>query len=154
MEFTRNVYEDLFSWNYSQPNVLEIKMEELIKNPYENLLRAYSFLGLVNETASALKGQILLLFFNILNRVNRRSWGVFPYYKKLPLPEVLSAIYTNRYSKKANNRRPGEEDSKSHYRKGLSGDWVNHFKPDHKKYFKENYNDLLLRLGYEKNINW
>jgi hypothetical protein len=154
MEFTKNVYEDLFSWNYSQTNVLEIKMEELIQNPYEILVKAYNFLGLIDDTGSVLIKHMVFHCFNIINRINRKTGGIFPFRKKIPLEELLYIIYNNRFSKKAEKRNPGEEDSKSHYRKGLAGDWVNHFNPDHKKYFKEKYNDLLINLGYEKNADW
>jgi hypothetical protein len=48
----------------------------------------------------------------------------------------------------------GDQDVQSHYRKGLSGDWVNHFTPAHVQYFKEHYNDVLFGLGYERDPNW
>ena len=48
----------------------------------------------------------------------------------------------------------GIEDACSHYRKGVAGDWANHFKPQHKEYFKKNYNDVLLKLGYESTLDW
>jgi hypothetical protein len=63
-------------------------------------------------------------------------------------------VYQNRFSKLADGRTEGDEDQKSHYRKGLPGDWMDHFNGQHKRYFKEHYNDLLVKLGYEKDNDW
>jgi hypothetical protein len=52
-------------------------------------------------------------------------------------------------------QRPvGVEDVHSHYRKGVAGDWRNHFTEEHVAYFKEHYGDLLLQLGYETSPHW
>lgn len=51
-------------------------------------------------------------------------------------------------------RKLGEESKKSHLRKGTPGDWKNHFNEDHKNEFKKLYGDLLIRLGYEKDLKW
>lgn len=58
------------------------------------------------------------------------------------------------FEKLANGRKQGEADSKSHYRKGISGDWQNYFNENHKKLFKQAAGNLLVELGYEKNDNW
>ena len=44
---------------------------------------------------------------------------------------------------------------KSHtFRSGKTGAWKEHFKEEHKKLFKDVAEDLLLKLGYEKNNDW
>ena len=40
------------------------------------------------------------------------------------------------------------------FRKGLSGNWQNHFTGGHRQLFKETTGDLLIRLGYEGDMNW
>jgi lipopolysaccharide transport system ATP-binding protein len=60
----------------------------------------------------------------------------------------------NAYSKYSGGRKPGEEDASSHYRKGVAGDWQNHFTPRVKDRFKQLCGDLLIRTGYEKDLNW
>jgi hypothetical protein len=42
----------------------------------------------------------------------------------------------------------------STFRKGIAGDWKNHFNDEHKKMFKEKAGDFLIELGYEKDLNW
>jgi hypothetical protein len=51
-------------------------------------------------------------------------------------------------------RRPGEEDVVSHYRKGIAGDWENHFTDRIKEEFKLKFGQLLIDTGYEKDLNW
>jgi len=40
------------------------------------------------------------------------------------------------------------------FRKGVSGDWKNHFDYEIKEVFKEKAGDLLIELGYEKDLDW
>lgn len=51
-------------------------------------------------------------------------------------------------------REPGKEDRKRFYRKGIAGDWKNHFSDEDKRVFKELAGDMLIRLGYEKDLDW
>ena len=39
-------------------------------------------------------------------------------------------------------------------RKGIVGDWKNHFSPEIKSYFKDRAGDLLIEAGYERNNDW
>lgn len=48
------------------------------------------------------------------------------------------------------NRKPGEEDPTSFFRKGISGDWKGVFTKEDRLAFKEEAGDLLVELGYEK----
>ncbi len=129
MEFNRNVFENLYDWNYSQPNVLEIKMEDLIQETSNSFVKVFEFLELMEESTQK----------------NR---------KKIPVRELQAVIFNNRFSIKANGRNTGSEDVKSHYRIGIAGDWINHFNSEHKEYFKKNYHYLLLKLKYEENVDW
>lgn len=51
-------------------------------------------------------------------------------------------------------RKRGQEDRKRFYRKGVAGDWKNHFSAEDRKVFKEIAGGLLVRLGYEKDQSW
>ncbi len=51
-------------------------------------------------------------------------------------------------------RKPGEINVKSFYRKGVSGDWRNHFSEEEKEKFKSMAGDLLIKLNYEHDNNW
>lgn len=56
----------------------------------------------------------------------------------------------DKYSfKKLSGRSPGEENKRSHYRKGSSGDWERYFSSATHDRFESLTNGLLGRLGYE-----
>ena len=40
------------------------------------------------------------------------------------------------------------------FRSGKTGEWKKHFTEEHKKIFKDVAGDLLIKLGYEQDINW
>jgi hypothetical protein len=148
-----NLFSTLNEWDYSLSNVLEVKFEELIKNPYQVFLKIFDFWGISEHSSVTAK--------SLLKNYLRHKYSNAPRIKtilgtayKIPAWWLLYFIYDYRFTKLAGGRSVGEENAKSHYRKGGAGDWVNHFNEQHKKYFKENYNDLLVKLGYEKDDNW
>jgi Sulfotransferase domain len=51
-------------------------------------------------------------------------------------------------------RRPGQEDRASFIRKGVAGDWVNHFTPEAARIFGDKAGPMLIRLGYEPDDAW
>lgn len=51
-------------------------------------------------------------------------------------------------------RRPGQEDTASHFRKGITGDWQNIFGEAHRQRFKELAGDWLVEMGYETGLGW
>jgi hypothetical protein len=50
---------------------------------------------------------------------------------------------------KLSGRRPGQEDQKAHYRKGVQGDWKNYFNDKIQDRFMEATHDLLAVWGYQ-----
>lgn len=154
MAFSAWELDDLNRWDYAQPTVLELKMEDLIARPYERLLEAFQFLGLAGADLRFTGSQALAV---LADRAQARSRGLLPFKirpRQVPALELFGIVYENRFEAKTRGRRAGDEDPHSHYRKGVAGDWVNHFNADHRRRFKERYNDLLLKLGYETSPDW
>ncbi len=61
----------------------------------------------------------------------------------------------DKYSmKNMTGRDPGQEDSKSFIRKGIVGDWKNHFTPESAQVFHDLAGDVLIELGYERDASW
>jgi hypothetical protein len=126
------VFRCMATWDYAQPHVLELKMEQLIRDPYEGYRRVFSFLGLMEGDGGF----------------------QYPHPSKLTAGRLRDVLAENDFKVKADGRKPGEEDAQSHYRKGVPGDWKNHFTERHKEFFKSRYNDLLVKLGYETDDSW
>lgn len=55
---------------------------------------------------------------------------------------------------RASNRRQGEEDSASFFRKGVAGDWRNTFTERDREVYKELAGEQLIEFGYEKSPDW
>jgi hypothetical protein len=51
-------------------------------------------------------------------------------------------------------RQPGQENRFSHWRKGISGDWKNHFNREMGQCFEETFPGLLADLNYEPSTDW
>lgn len=157
MEFRKNQFDAMYNWDYSLSNVYDIRMEDLVINPYKNFLDIFEFLGIVDESEFGLKARSSQLATMTINRLSQKSKVLIPFRfgaNKIPVESLLGIIYKHEFSKLAGGRNLGEENVKSHYRKGVSGDWRNHFKEEHIKLFKEKYNDLLIKLGYESDSDW
>lgn len=68
---------------------------------------------------------------------------------------VLLAGFVERASfRRWAGRAEGEEDPRRFYRKGVVGDWRNHFTPAEKETFKEIAGQTLVDLGYERDLAW
>lgn len=166
LECRRDEFNRMYNWNYCLPNILEIKMEDLTQSPYQTFLEIFEFLGGL-DTSTRFRTRTR---FNVLSTMNRLVWEgqqlgsrLLPTITRRPLGKklthvtaerLLGIIYEKNFRKKSGGRLAGEENVKNHYRKGVPGDWKNHFTPKHIEAFKENYNDLLIKLGYESTGNW
>jgi hypothetical protein len=72
----------------------------------------------------------------------------------VPSEQVRAAVVACRFENLTRGRARGQEDLGSHERKGVAGDWRNHFSDRVKDAFKGRYGDLLVATGYEQNLNW
>lgn len=63
-------------------------------------------------------------------------------------------IRLNSFEKVSGGRERGIEDIHNHQRKGVSGDWKNHFTDNVKQHFKHKFADTLIQTGYETDAQW
>lgn len=68
--------------------------------------------------------------------------------------ERLKQIVSDRSFQSVSGRQRGEEDVSAHHRKGVRGDWRNHFTPRVERAFKEKFADVLVKTGYERDGAW
>lgn len=69
-------------------------------------------------------------------------------------PERVERAVDNYSMERMTGRRPGQEDSSSFIRKGVVGDWKNHFTREAAETFDRLAGDMLIRLGYEQDRDW
>ncbi|MCB9846004.1 MAG: sulfotransferase [Phycisphaeraceae bacterium] len=67
---------------------------------------------------------------------------------------VRAAVEKNTFEKHSGGRKPGEENPVEWTRKGIVGDWRNHFTDEDRAVFKELAGETLIELGYEPDASW
>jgi lipopolysaccharide transport system ATP-binding protein len=72
----------------------------------------------------------------------------------IPYERLRQAVLDCRFEKLTQGRPRGQEDQFAHERKGVVGDWRNHFTPRVKQEFKDIYGKLMVQTGYERDLNW
>lgn len=73
---------------------------------------------------------------------------------KAPDPWLVQTTVDKWSMERATGRKPGEENRGDLVRKGVVGDWVNHFSPEAARLFDRIAGDMLVRLGYEPDRDW
>lgn len=156
MEFSASELDDIGSWDYERSDVLELKMEDITVRPYEGFIEIFRFFDLLTwDEPHQMKDQAAAFARRAINRIAARP-GLSGLRRSTQATGhlLLGKVYQHRFEARARGRKAGEENKNSHYRKGVAGDWINHFTPDHVAAFKERYGDLLIRLGYEDGQDW
>ncbi len=150
IEIDEPIFQDIIEWNYDNPNIYETRYEILVKDPLDEFTRIFSFLGFKIPTfgLNVLGKMILGRTFHIPS--SQASLGP----PILPRPVLQSILAKNRFEQKSEGRRAGEENAHHHYRKGIAGDWKNYFTPKVSAAFKDRYGEMLIKLGYEANLDW
>ncbi|MGH7858702.1 MAG: sulfotransferase domain-containing protein [Candidatus Binatia bacterium] len=157
IEYSDFVLRSMYEWNYDNPDVLELRIEDVTANPYQRALEVFRFLGLVEDERFGVLARARHLAVTAGRSIASLGRGVVrsPFsLKALPAERLLGIVYENDFTRKSGGRKPGEEDVTSHYRKGVAGDWMNHFRPEHVAMFKKKYDDVLVKLGYENDDRW
>jgi hypothetical protein len=67
---------------------------------------------------------------------------------------VKHLVDTHTFEQLSGGRTRGQEDPTAEWRKGVSGDWKNHFTNEDKQQFKSIAGELLVELGYEQGTDW
>jgi hypothetical protein len=144
IEYSSAYFEHLAGWNYRHPCVLETRFETLTRQPAEEFERILAFLGI-----ELVKGGMIGGLARVARRLCLGSGAHF-----LSRSRFSQILETHAFDRLAGGRTQGNEDVQHHYRKGVAGDWRNHFTPKITAAFKERWSELLVRLGYEKNNDW
>jgi hypothetical protein len=150
IQFCASYFERLRVWNYENPRVLELRYEDLIVQPERCFARIFHFLDIPTPSMAPITTISMFLQY-LLNkqfgiRIARRT--------RLPASVLRALLRHNSFQRRSGGRRPGEEETRHHYRKGIAGDWKNYFSARVKDAFKERYEGLVVQLGYAEDEAW
>jgi hypothetical protein len=129
---------------FSQKDGLKRMIDHLAENGYWDRIRSWG--NIEDQNLKVFKYEDLtsdetafLTFKNLLA------------FCKLPVSDdVLENILANKsFEQLSEGRNQGEEDTSSHYRKGVAGDWMNYFDDDLKNKFNSVAGDIVTTFDYE-----
>ncbi|MGJ3242698.1 MAG: sulfotransferase domain-containing protein [Opitutales bacterium] len=150
--FSECYLRQIDTWTDDHPEILELRFEEVTAHPTDALLRAFAWLGLVDEgdpSPARYLEDAWLALAPAIRRITRGRW--YPQgipRQQIPADRVLRETHHHRFARKSGGRKRGQEDSKSHYRSGKAGGWRTSFTPRLQAAFEERYPGLVTRLGY------
>jgi hypothetical protein len=104
----------------------------------------------------AATGEELIKYEDLLKNDEAILERVLLRHCRLPVEHehFLEVVRANRFESWTSGRKRGQEDMASHERKGIAGDWANHFTPRVAAAFRSRYGSLLVATGYEKDERW
>lgn len=153
LEYYKNYFSNISNWDYQNPNILECKFEAITTNSKDEFAKIFEFLGITVSEKSITK-TIPIVVKRILSKFgleNQDQKSTVDYCPQFLFERVLKQ---QEFRKLTKGRKKGEENSSSHFRKGVSGDWLNHFDDELKDKFKSMYPGLVSKLGYAENEEW
>lgn len=95
-----------------------------------------------------------LYYEDHLNRPHETLTKLFAFLGAETSPEVVDRVVEANRFEKVSGRDRGREASGEFMRKGVAGDWRETFTERDRRIFKEEAGDLLVELGYEKDLDW
>lgn len=116
-------------------------IKKLVENRYWERLRDWGNKGDINT--------IIIKYENLIGKSFPKGLRKILNHLKIELPEQeFNTLIRNHSFSKLTGRKEGTESSASHLRKGISGDWKNHFTKEINDEFYLATQDLVDYLGY------
>ena len=108
------------------------------------------------ETGAKLFGDdyFELFYENHLDRPHETLSRLFGFLEADTSPDVVDQVVEANRFEKLTGRSRGQESSGAFMRKGVAGDWRVTFTERDTQVFKEEAGELLVDLGYEKDLEW
>jgi hypothetical protein len=155
MAFSTTELLQIADWDYANDAVLEWRMEDLIRDPYGGFLKICDHLGLLRDVEPLRAAEHIRVWLpRLLNRSRRWPFRELRLRRDATAETVLGAAHRFRFEARSGGRARGREDVDSPVRKGVAGDWINHFSRCHAEAFDTQFGDLLVNLGYEQDSEW
>jgi len=120
----RDHVESWLRGGQAQPNMQVVRYEDLLSDPESELKKMVEFIG-IEVSEDVIKKAVEDSRFDKMREIDQTK-----------------------------GRKYNLTGTKDFVRKGKSGTWQDEFSQDDIKYFKENAGDLLIHLGYEKDLDW
>lgn len=150
-EYFHKKYLDPKTFEKGTPILAEVNDETAFD--LENIMRWSTCAPFYNDVPKwALNPDIASVKFEDLHRNPVESFRVLLAFNDLNYSqeELEKSIEASSFKKMSGGRQKGDENRNSHYRKGIIGDWRNHFSPQQAATFYGRFGETLSSLGYEE----
>lgn len=150
-----------FSLRYSHPvldekisgqraDLMEMTDEEGLLYLVKNKLSKYKYI----QTSWLGEKTLLVKYENLIADEAAVFQKIIDHCEIQVSPKHLQNVLERNNFQARSGRPKGVEDISSHHRKGIAGDWANHFTDQLKKEFKVLFGKTLIETGYEKDLEW
>jgi len=150
IDFLGTVFGVMEEWDYTRPNILELRFEDLVADPEGRFMEIAAFFGMTGGPhAGGAHGGGTHLHASteaLTEKVRRRLY--LPPSAHLTDDDVRRIVKAHSFEVMSGGRARGTVDVDSHYRSGTPGDWRRYMTADHLALFDRTYPTLLDRLGY------
>lgn len=126
---------------------------EYIHNDYSKKLNGFTWSEFM-ETFLDQENVLIVRYEDMLLDTSKELTKVLNYIEHNADAQKIQEVVEKFSFKNQTNRKPGQENKKSFLRKGIAGDWKNHFNEESKMLFDTYYGDMLIKLGYENDRSW
>ena len=157
LDFRAEQFEDMRTWKDMPAGggIRLARMEDLTADPFREMIDQMEHMGLIDAEYYTPRKRLAFVVSKAIRRAEIAVGKRLPFrFERLPAERALGIIWENGFKRISGGRKLGQEDAGNHFRKGVHGDWVNHFNLEHVRAFKQRYNDVLLQYGYETEPDW
>lgn len=150
------LYERLFGKGYDPQDIrryLRLFIQQELDHPvgvptsWDDHIRQWAF--------SDHPGVVTVSYEALLKDAVGALEQIIPTHSGKPFDRDLAKMTVDKFTfRRQTGRKAGQEDRLQFKRKGVAGDWVNHFDRATAQYFDERCGEMLLRLGYVESRDW
>jgi hypothetical protein len=162
-------YQSLFANERFNSRLVEITRRELQFDDYDDIKKnlprfieykfttrkhpRFTWSDFINDWLD--KDAAFIRYENLLqDPVEELAQALYVVKKNGPDRKILEQIVEKYSFETMSKRKQGEENKHSFLRKGIAGDWKNHFSKEAREVFNSFAGNELIKLGYEDDERW
>ncbi|MEM0983848.1 MAG: sulfotransferase domain-containing protein [Planctomycetota bacterium] len=142
-------------WHPEHPHYADVSVEQGLATFAERTLPAYAEWVRSWQANRDPERSLVLRYEELLADVRSRLAELAGLFRLDASDERLTEIAErNSFRSMSGGREAGQADGSAFVRKGVAGDWVNHFTPSLKDTYKDAIGGFLIEFEYEQDLDW
>jgi len=142
-------------WHPEYPLYTNLSVEEALMAFADQMLPAYAQWIIDWHTNRDSQKSLLIRYEDLVQEPYAIMTKVASLFELDDSPQTIQTIVDNhKFEQLSGGRKEGQQSKNSFFRKGIVGDWSNHFTPPIKTKYKHLIGDFLVEFGYECDYDW